>query len=101
MLREETCDELHLVCDRYDGLHGVLDPHGKSVSLKDAGGCRECRMESQREYQVNTGHAIKHWDEIVGNSRSKALLLEFSFEYWSTHSNILPGDLTLTLGGGF
>jgi hypothetical protein len=95
------CEEMHLVADRYDGIHGVQDATGNSVSLKDASGCRDRRMESTREYEVNSGQVIKHWDDIVKSSKSKANLLRCLYESWSHCSDHLPDGLTLTLAGGF
>lgn len=101
ILRKYQCKHIHLAADRYDGLYGIEDSNGGNVNLKESSGCRQRRGGSTKEYEVRKGLVMKNFDDIVRNSDSKANLIEFLFDIWSSSSDMLPDNTHLYLSGGF
>lgn len=102
LVKSTICTEMHVIADRYDGIHTLSNTDGTPVCLKEASGCRDHRKASQKEYQISEAQDIsKNWEDILQNSESKANLIRFLFKIWSESQSKLPQGLKLTLAGGF
>ena len=99
--RPANCTEIHIVADRYDGMHGYIDSCGDIVCLKDASGCHSRRMANSVIHHIEKHMPVENWKGIFSNATSKANLIQLLFEVWETSSHLLPSGLTLHLAGGF
>ena len=96
-----NCTEIHIVADRYDGMHGYTDSHNDNICLKDASGCHSRRMASSIVHHIEKHMPIESWKGVLSNKASKASLIQHLFEVWETSSHLLPFGITLFLSGGF
>ena len=66
---------IHIVADRYDGMHGYINSCGDIVYLKDAIGYHRRRMANSVIHHIGKRMPVENWKGIFSNAASKANLI--------------------------
>ncbi|KAK2717139.1 hypothetical protein QYM36_007319 [Artemia franciscana] len=92
--------ELHVISDKYDGLHLIKDQEGYPILLKNSSGCHSRRGECTiRTFVFSRSVILENAELMLRQSSTKVKIAKVIFEIWKNQTEDTP--FPLVLAGGF